>query len=106
MPGGLTSLVYGDRLWDRNGAEWSHEPEQWADRATAERLCHGDRAIAVYRADDHAVRWVDGAQMWGRIRDHYAIPGATVSPNAMGETFRGQVWHHAGRQMFAVQVRC
>lgn len=105
MPGGLTSLVYGDRLWDRNGAEWSHEPDQWADRATAERLCQDAPTVAVYRADDHAVHWVAGNELWGRIRDHYAVGRVAVTPNAMGETFRGQVWHHSGQEMFAVQIR-
>ena len=105
MPGGLTSLVYGERLWDRNGQEWTHEPGQCADRATAEQLCHGSRMVAVYRADDNAVRWVAGAELWARIRDHYAVPGTTVAPNAMGETFRGQVWRSSGQEMLAVQIR-
>ncbi|MGQ0466862.1 MAG: hypothetical protein ACT4QG_16245 [Sporichthyaceae bacterium] len=34
MPGGLVSLVYGRRLWDRDGREWAFDRPADADAVT------------------------------------------------------------------------
>lgn len=81
MPGGLVSLVYGRRLWDRDGREWTFDRP--ADVATTERLRGGTRPIAVYRSDDHAVVW--------------AWPGEDPAGQA-------EVWRHLDEEMLAVRV--
>lgn len=82
MPGKLVSLVYGRRLWDRDGREWTYDRP--ADAAATARLRGSTRPIAVYRPDGHAVVW--------------AWPGEDPA----GEV---EVWRDREDEMLAVRVQ-
>lgn len=104
------NFVDHDRLWDRDGLEWTTKWAAWADAKRVAQFVGRDVEVAFIEAGSEALEWLghDGAQRWWEhAKRHFEVPGKSdAAPDEAGQTWAAHIYRRDAGRLLVVLSFC
>lgn len=99
-----------DRLWDRDGLEWTTKWAAWAETKQVAQFVGRDAEVACIEGGSGTLEWLDhdGAQSWWEhAKNHFEVPGKSIAvPDEAGRTWAAHIYRRDVARLLVVRSFC